>query len=492
MSLSNTSIEAAQHKMRSVDHIHFVGIGGAGMGGIAEVMINLGYKVSGSDMSPSDMTARLKSLGATVFFGHQASNAFEADLLVVSSAIKRDNPELLQASENRIPVIGRAQMLAELMRFRYGIAIAGTHGKTTTTSLLATIYSQAKLDPTYVIGGLLNSAGTNAKLGASKYLIAEADESDASFLHLQPTVSVVTNIEADHLEAYEGDFDRMQQAYVEFLHNLPFYGLAVLCGDDPIITQLLPKIERKCVTYGQNRNNDFVISNITYGINRSEFVVSRPNHDDLAVALNLTGVHNVLNATAAIAVATDEGIADADILTALAAFGGIGRRFQHLGDFNIAANTNQTSTITLMDDYGHHPTEVAMTIAAARSNWPNRRLVMVYQPHRYTRTRDLYEEFVSVLSDVDCLLLLDIYAASESPIDGIDSKSLCGSIRRRGKLDPVYIGSPSQLFKVLPDILQADDVLFMQGAGNIGNLAQELENMQCDAQKMAMRALEDL
>lgn len=492
MTLSNTSLEAAQHKMRSVDHIHFVGIGGAGMGGIAEVMINLGYRVSGSDMHKSDMTVRLMSLGAKVFIGHEAKHAASADLIVVSSAIKRDNPELTAANDKRIPVIGRAQMLAELMRFRYGIAIAGTHGKTTTTSLLATIYSQAKLDPTYVIGGLLNSAGTNAKLGASKYLIAEADESDASFLHLQPTVSVITNIEADHLEAYEGDFERMQQAYIEFLHNLPFYGLAVLCGDDPVITHLLPRIERKFVTYGQKAGNDYVISNIVYSINRSQFVVTRPNQPDLNVALNLTGVHNVLNATAAIAVASDEGIADSDILAALAAFGGIGRRFQHLGDFNIAPAQKPALNITLMDDYGHHPTEVAMTIAAANSNWPERRLVMVYQPHRYTRTRDLYEDFVNVLSQVDCLLLLDVYAASESPIDGIDSKSLCRSIRQRGKVDPIYVGSPSQLFNVLPDILADGDVVFMQGAGNIGNLAQQLVDIQCDAEQMTRLGAQDL
>lgn len=491
MTLSNTSLEAAQHKMRSVDHIHFVGIGGAGMGGIAEVMINLGYQVSGSDMHPSDMTARLSSLGAMVFFGHHEKHAANADLVVVSSAIKRDNPELLAAADNRIPMIGRAQMLAELMRFRYGIAIAGTHGKTTTTSLLATIYSQAQLDPTFVIGGLLNSAGTNAKLGASKYLIAEADESDASFLHLQPTVSVVTNIEADHLEAYEGDFERMQQAYIEFLHNLPFYGLAVLCGDDPVISALQPRIERKFVTYGQKHTNDFVISNIVYGINRSNFSVSRPNKPDLNVALNLTGVHNVLNATAAIAVASDEGIADADILAALASFGGIGRRFQHLGDFNVQPKRAQALNITLMDDYGHHPTEVAMTIAAAKSNWPERRLVMVYQPHRYTRTRDLYEEFVSALSKVDCLLLLDIYAASEAPIEGIDSKLLCGSIRQRGKIDPVYVGGPADLFRVLPDILRDDDVLFMQGAGNVGNLAQRLLDIKCNIEEMAKLAQED-
>lgn len=479
MTVSNTSIEAAQHKMRSVDKIHFIGIGGAGMGGIAEVMLNLGYQVSGSDAQQSKMTERLDTLGAQIYVGHHQSNLIDVDLVVVSSAINPDNPEIVLAQSQRIPVIRRAQMLAELMRFRYGIAVAGTHGKTTTTSLLATIYSEAKLDPTFVIGGLLNSAGTNAKLGASKYLIAEADESDASFLHLQPTVSIITNIEADHLDAYEGDFGKMQQAYIEFLHNLPFYGLAVVCGDDPVINQLLEQIERKYLTYGLAPSNDFVISDITYGINCSEFTVSRPKHSALRVKLNITGVHNVLNATAAIAVATDEGIDDDSILRALHCFGGIGRRFQHLGDFALST-TDAGGIVTLMDDYGHHPTEVAMTIAAARSNWPKRRLVMVYQPHRYTRTRDLYEEFVNVLSDIDCLLLLDIYSASEAPIDGVDSKSLCRSVRQRGKVDPIYVGSPEQLFNILPDILQPDDVLFMQGAGNIGNLAQSLLTLKCD------------
>lgn len=497
MTVSNTTIEAAQHKMRSVDKIHFIGIGGAGMGGIAEVMLNLGYQVSGSDTQQSKMTVRLSSLGAQIYLGHHETNLIDVDLVVVSSAINPSNPEIALAQRERVPVIRRAQMLAELMRFRYGIAVAGTHGKTTTTSLLATIYSQANLDPTFVIGGLLNSAGTNAKLGASKYLIAEADESDASFLHLQPTVSIVTNIEADHLDAYEGDFGKMQQAYIDFLHNLPFYGLAVLCGDDPVIAALLGKIERKYFTYGLHPKNDFVISDISYGVNCSEFTVTRPKHSALNVKLNITGVHNVFNATAAIAVATDEGIDDASILRALDSFGGIGRRFQHLGDFafmsqgdsqpesqSASSLQHPSGIVTLMDDYGHHPTEVAMTIAAARSNWPKRRLVMVYQPHRYTRTRDLYEEFVDVLSDLDCLLLLDIYSASESPIDGVDSKSLCRSIRQRGKLDPVYVGSPEHLFEVLPDILQADDVLFMQGAGNVGNLAQSLLELECNSIKM--------
>jgi UDP-N-acetylmuramate--alanine ligase len=471
------------HKMRAVEHIYFIGIGGAGMGGIAEVMLNLGYSVSGSDMQASKMTQRLKNMGAIVYIGHQGSNLKAVDVVVVSSAIDADNAEIQAASDARIPIIRRAQMLAELMRFRYGIAVAGTHGKTTTTSLLSTIFTQAKLDPTFVIGGLLNSAGTNAKLGESKYLIAEADESDASFLHLQPTVSLITNIEADHLEAYDGDFGKMKNAYVDFLHNLPFYGLAVLCGDDKEIQSLLPSIERKYITYGEDLGNDYVASDIVYGVNQCTFNVARRNSKTLQVKLNATGVHNVLNATGAIALATEEGISDKAILSALSSFAGIGRRFQLLGDFEVMtgpADEKSVSNITLVDDYGHHPTEVAMTIAAARSNWPNRRLVMVYQPHRFTRTRDLYEDFVATLSEVDVLLMLDIYSASESPIEGIDSKSLCRSIRQRGKVDPIYVGQAQQLYAVFEDILKDQDIVFLQGAGNVGNIAQNLADNKFD------------
>lgn len=472
--------------MRDVEHIYFIGIGGAGMGGIAEVMINLGYKVSGSDIASSNMTQRLQTMGAEIYIGHRAANLKAVDVVVVSSAIDQSNPELVEANEARVPVIRRAQMLAELMRFRYGIAVAGTHGKTTTTSLLATIFSQAKLDPTFVIGGLLNSAGTNAKLGESKYLIAEADESDASFLHLQPTLSVVTNIEADHLDAYDGDFGKMKSAYVEFLHNLPFYGLAVICGDDPVIQELIPSIERKYITYGVNDSNDYVASNISYGVNKSHFTVMRPNNSSLEVELNITGIHNVLNATGAVATATEEGIQDADILRALALFEGIGRRFQILGEFDVDAaedaKQEHASTgrmLTLVDDYGHHPTEVNMTIAAARSNWPDKRLVMVYQPHRYTRTRDLYEDFVAILSKVDVLLLLDIYSASEAPIDGVDSRSLCRSIRQRGKIDPIHVKEPEDVYTVLNDIVHDQDIVFLQGAGNIGNIAATLAMHEC-------------
>ena len=479
-------MQQAIHKMRAVEHIYFIGIGGAGMGGIAEVMLNLGYKVSGSDISVSSMTERLEKMGAEVFVGHNAENLKAVDVVVVSSAIDTSNPEIAVANETRIPVIRRAQMLAELMRFRYGIAVAGTHGKTTTTSLIATIFSQANLDPTFVIGGLLNSAGTNAKLGESKYLIAEADESDASFLHLQPTVSVVTNIEADHLEAYDGDFSKMKSAYVEFLHNLPFYGLAVLCGDDNVIQELIPSIERKYITYGISEENDYVASNIEYGLNKCRFDVSRNRGAKLCVHLNITGIHNVLNATAAIAIATEEGLSDEAILSALASFAGIGRRFQVLGDFTLASiNNDSLRQVTLVDDYGHHPTEVDMTISAARSNWPDKRIVMVYQPHRYTRTRDLYEDFVAVLSKVDVLLLLDVYAASEPVIEGVDSRSLCRSIRQRGKIDPIYVGEPQQLYGVLEDIIKDQDVVFLQGAGNVGNIAALLAKHEFNLDALA-------
>lgn len=475
------------HKMRAVEHIYFVGIGGAGMGGIAEVMVNLGYKVSGSDQQANNMTRRLSSMGVTVYIGHEKDNLNAVDVLVVSSAISSTNPEIIEAQAQRIPIIRRAQMLAELMRFRYGIAIAGTHGKTTTTSLISTIFTQAQLDPTFVIGGLLNSAGTNAKLGVSKYLIAEADESDASFLHLQPTVSVITNIEPDHLEAYDGDFNKMKLAYVEFLHNLPFYGLAVLCGDDDVIQELIPRIERKYITYGINDNNDYVATNISYGLNTSQFTVIRKNLAPINISLNATGIHNVKNATAAVAISTEEGVSDSDILAALKSFAGIGRRFQILGDFAFQVGQHKASELTLIDDYGHHPTEVDMTIAAARSNWPDRRLVMVYQPHRYTRTRDLYEDFVAVLSKVDVLLLLDVYAASEAPIEGVDSKSLCRSIRQRGKVDPIYVGQPDQLYSVMKDVLQDHDTVFLQGAGNVGNIAQELAKHKFDLSVLASK-----
>ncbi len=369
----------------------------------------------------------------------------------------------------------RAEMLAGLMRFRRSIAIAGTHGKTTTTSLISTIFAEAKLDPTFVIGGLLNSAGTNARLGDSQYLIAEADESDASFVHLQPMVSVITNIEADHMETYQGDFQKMQDTYIDFLHNLPFYGLAVLCIDDPVIQKLLPRIGRKYLTYGVSEQADVRAVSIELGFNQSTFNVLRENLPPLAVTVNLPGQHNVLNSLAAIAVASDEGLEDEYIVKALSEFSGIGRRFEFLGDY--ATSKGQA---ILVDDYGHHPTEVAATISVARNNWPDRRLVMAYQPHRFTRTRDLYEDFVKVLSQVDVLLLLEVYSAGEEAIDGADSRSLCRSIRQRGQLEPIYVSDISELPKLLAESLNDQDIVMTQGAGNIGQIAQFLQTSQLE------------
>lgn len=466
-------------EMRRIKQIHFIGIGGVGMGGIAEVLLNEGYLVSGSDRQSNQMTRHLESLGARLYFSHEKDNVSKADVVVVSSAISLDNQEIVAANEARIPVIRRAEMLAELMRFRHGIAVAGTHGKTTTTSLIATVFGQAGLDPTFVIGGKLNSLGSNARLGSSRYFIAEADESDASFVHLQPMMSVITNIEADHMETYGGDFQKMLETYIEFLHNLPFYGVAAICGDDPVIQKVLPEIGRQYITYGMQDHVDVRAVDIKSGFNQSSFTVLRPGKSDLPITLSLPGEHNILNALAAITVATDEGISDEDIQIALATFSGIGRRFEVLGDFK-----NEVGTVTLVDDYGHHPTEVEVTIAAARSNWPERRLVMAYQPHRYTRTRDLYEDFVRVLSQVDVLLLMDVYPAGEEPIEGADSKALCRSIRQRGQIEPIYVSSTNELHGVIADVLKGGDVLLTQGAGNIGQIAKELEGSQLEQSKL--------
>jgi len=456
-------------EMRRVKHIYFVGIGGAGMGGIAEVLVNEGYKLSGSDIAENAVTQRLASLGAKIHIGHREDQVHGADVVVVSTAISADNPELLEAQALRIPVVQRAEMLAELMRYRHGVAVAGTHGKTTTTSLIASVYGQAERDPTFVIGGLLNSAGTNARLGHSRYLIAEADESDASFLHLQPMVSVVTNIEADHMDTYEGDFEKLKSTFIDFLHNLPFYGVAVMCIDDPVVRELLPRVGRKIVTYGFSDDADIQALDFVQDAYRSRFTLRRAGVEDIEVVVNLPGQHNVLNALAAIAVATEDEIEDVAIIQALADFQGIGRRFEQLGCFD----TNK-GEVVLVDDYGHHPSEVAATIKAAKSGWPDKRLVMIYQPHRYSRTRDLYDDFVEVLSQVDCLLLLDVYAAGESPVPGADSRALCRSIRQRGQLDPIFVSDGEQLLNLLPDVLQAGDLVLTQGAGNIGAIAKQL------------------
>ncbi|WP_264190441.1 UDP-N-acetylmuramate--L-alanine ligase [Microbulbifer variabilis] len=459
--------------MRRIRRIHFIGVGGAGMSGIAEVLQNQGYEVSGSDLRESTVTDRLQKLGVKVQIGHSAENIRGVDVVVNSSAVHGDNPELVAAHENRIPVVRRAEMLGELMRYRYGIAVAGTHGKTTTTSLIASIFAADKKDPTFVIGGLVNSAGANAALGESRYLIAEADESDASFIHLQPMVTVITNIDADHMETYGGDFEKVKQIFIDFVHNLPFYGLAVVCGDDANVQEVIPKFSRPVLTYGFAEGNDFRIVEVKQEPLRSHFKVQRPAGDLLEVSVNTPGIHNVLNATAAIAVATDEGIGDEAIQKGLQGFQGVGRRFQIYGNFSISDDSN-AEKVMLVDDYGHHPREVAATIKTVRDGWPERRLVMVYQPHRYTRTRDLFEDFVQVLSEVDKLILLDVYSAGETPIAGADGRTLARSLRNRGQVDPIFVETVDQVPPILADLLEPGDVVLTQGAGNVGALSQRL------------------
>jgi len=460
-------------EMRRIRNIHMIGIGGAGMSGIAEVLVNLGYHVSGSDLRTSPVTNRLEARGIKVHIGHAEGNVGSADVVVSSSAVNEANPEVAAARAARIPVVPRAEMLAELMRYRHGIAVAGTHGKTTTTSLVANIFAEAGLDPTFVIGGLVNSVGSNAQLGASRFLIAEADESDASFLHLQPMVAVVTNIEADHMETYGGDFSVLRRTYLEFLHNLPFYGVAVLCVDDPVIRDMLPDVTRQVITYGVAEDADYRISEVVRDGPSTRFVLNRPGTQSaLVINLNMPGSHNVLNAAAAVAVACDEGLDDQSIQRGLAGFTGVGRRFTQMGELHLPGGVAQ-----LVDDYGHHPTEVRATLESARQVWPDRRVVMIYQPHRYSRTRDLYEDFVAVLSRCDVLLLLDVYAAGEEPVPGADSRSLARSIRQRGQLDPVFVEAIEDVPTVLSGIVEEGDVVITQGAGNIGRLAQQLATL---------------
>jgi UDP-N-acetylmuramate--alanine ligase len=475
--MTPSNISSAQAKqlikipeMRRIRHIHFVGIGGAGMCGIAEVLKNQGYAISGSDLKPSKTTERLNEQGITVHFGHQASNIEGADVLVVSTAIDAKNPEIRQAISQRIPVVRRAEMLGELMRYRHGIAVAGTHGKTTTTSLLTCMLAEENLDPTYVIGGLLNRTGVNAALGASRYLVAEADESDASFLYLQPMAAIVTNIDADHMETYGGSFEKLKDTFIQFLHNLPFYGLAVVCGDDPVVRELLPRIGRPVLTYGFEEENDIRAVEVEQSGMQTHFTVLRKEREPLQLTINQPGLHNVLNALAAIGVATDEGVSDAAISRALEGFSGVGRRFQIQGEF-----AQETGSIKLVDDYGHHPKEVEATIKAARQSHPDRRLVMLFQPHRYTRTRDCFEDFVDVLSQVDELLLLEVYPAGEKPIVGADSRSLARSLRLRGRVEPILVDPvDTQLAVVLQNVLKPNDLLLTQGAGNVGSISVEL------------------
>ncbi|MFM7786235.1 MAG: UDP-N-acetylmuramate--L-alanine ligase [Planctomycetota bacterium] len=458
-------------EMRRISTVHFVGIGGSGMCGIAEVLVNQGYRVSGSDTTESATLARLRSAGIVVHVGHDAAHVQGADVVVSSSAVREDNAEILAARAHRIPVVPRAEMLAELMRYRHGIAVAGTHGKTTTTSIIASIFAEAGLDPTFVIGGRLNSAQANARLGVSRYLVAEADESDASFLHLQPMVAVVTNIDADHMGTYGGDFERLKHTFVKFLHNLPFYGVAVLCSDDEAVASILPQVSRQLITYGAGAGADYRLCDFRQEGANSHFRVQRPGaRAPLAISLSLPGRHYALNATAAVAVASDENIPDEAIVRGIAAFQGVGRRFEIHGEMPLPGG----GSFLLVDDYGHHPTEVEANLAAVRAGWPGRRLVMVYQPHRYTRTRELYEDFARVLSRVDALVLLEVYSAGEDPIPGADGRSLCGSIRQRGRLDPVFVERTEEVLEVLAGLLRPGDFLLLQGAGSVGRLAAEV------------------
>ena len=464
------SIKISTKALGDIERIHFVGIGGTGMSGIAEVLSNLGYQVSGSDIKESPTTQRLQALGVLIFIGHQAQNIENTDVVVVSTAIDRTNPEVDSAYQHRIPVIPRAEMLAELMRFRYGIAVAGTHGKTTTTSLIASILAEGNLDPTFVIGGRLNSAGTNAKLGTGDYLLAEADESDASFLHLQPMVAVVTNIDQDHMETYGGSYQRLKETFIEFLHHLPFYGLAVMCLDDEGVREILPKLSKPIKTYGVHENADIRAVEIKQkGFITSFKVLRGEGYQPLLINLNMPGWHNMLNALAAISIATHLDVADEAIVKSLAEFKGIGRRFQIQGDVAI-----KEGIVTLVDDYGHHPREVEATMEALRQAYPERRAVIVFQPHRYTRTRDLFEDFVKALSQADVLILLDIYPAGEKIISNADGKTLCRAIRTRGQVDPIFVKNKDDLLNVLSGIVQVNDVLLTMGAGDVGKIASDL------------------
>lgn len=456
--------------MGRVHRIFMVGIGGAGMSGIAEVLVGLGYTVMGSDQAESAVIERLRSLGVNVHIGHRAEYVERADVLVVSTAVPEDNPERLAAEALRIPVVPRAEMLAELMRYRFGIAVAGTHGKTTTTSMIAAILGEAGEDPTFVIGGLLNQAGANAALGAGHYLVVEADESDASFLHLQPIMALVTNVEADHMEHYAGDIERYREAFDAFLHNLPFYGSAVVCIDDPGARDLLAGLSRRVVTYGRHADADYRLENYRAdGLSGHFDLIRADGRPPLALTVRMPGLHNALNAAGAAAMCGDLQVDDGAITRGLADFGGVGRRFSDLGEVTWAGGTAQ-----LIDDYGHHPTEVVATLQAARTAFIGRRVVMVYQPHRYTRTRDHFDDFVSVLSEGGFLILLDVYAAGETPIEGADSHTLANAIRARGVIDPLVVSDQGQLPAVLSGVLADRDVLLMQGAGDIGRLAAAL------------------
>jgi UDP-N-acetylmuramate--alanine ligase len=456
-----------KHKVR---RIHFVGIGGSGMSGIAEVLLNQGYAVSGSDLAENAATRRLARLGARVLLEHQPVHVEGADVVVVSTAVQDDNPEVIAAREQRIPVVPRALMLAELMRLKQGIAIAGTHGKTTTTSLVASVLAEGGLDPTFVIGGRLIAAGSNARLGAGDFIVVEADESDASFLHLQPVIAVVTNIDADHMDTYGHDFDRLKAAFVQFLQNLPFYGAAILCADDPHVRAILPEVTKPAITYGTSEDAGLRAEAIEHDGERMRFRVRREAAPVLEVTLNLPGHHNVLNALAAIAVAGELGVQDAAILKALAEFHGVGRRFQRYGEVSLG----NRGSFTLIDDYGHHPAEMAATLAAARGAFSGRRIVLAFQPHRYTRTRDLFEDFVKVLSSADALLLAEVYAAGEPPIVAADGRALARALRVAGAVEPVFVEDIADMPEAIRRVARDGDVVLTMGAGSIGNVASQL------------------
>jgi UDP-N-acetylmuramate--alanine ligase len=456
-----------KHKVR---RIHFVGIGGAGMSGIAEVLANLGYQVSGSDLAANAATRRLAGLGVKIFHGHRAEQIEGADAVVLSSAVQPDNPEVLAARERRVPLVPRALMLAELMRLKRGIAIAGTHGKTTTTSLVASVLAEGGLDPTFVIGGRLNSAGSNARLGSGDFIVVEADESDASFLHLQPVIAVVTNIDADHMDTYGQDFSRLKQAFVQYLQNLPFYGAAILCADDMQVRDILPLVSKPVVTYGSAADCAIRALDVAHDGARMRFRAERRGARALDVLLNLPGRHNVLNALAAIAVAEEVGVPDAAVLKALADFRGVGRRFQNHGEVALEGG----GSFTLIDDYGHHPAEMAATLDAARGAFPGRRLVLAFQPHRYTRTRDLFEDFVKVLSSADLLLLAEVYAAGEAPIVAADARSLARAVRVAGQVEPIYVEDIAEMPAAIRRVARDGDVVLTMGAGSVGNVPGQL------------------
>lgn len=462
-----------KHKVK---RIHFVGIGGAGMSGIAEVLANQGFEISGSDLAASATTQRLADQGIHVAIGHSADHVARADAVVVSTAVRDDNPEVVAARARRVAVVPRAQMLAELMRFKQGVAIAGTHGKTTTTSLVASCLAEGGLDPTFVIGGRLNSAGANARLGQGEFLVAEADESDASFLFLSPVISVVTNIDADHLETYGHDFNRLKQAFVDFLQRLPFYGVAVVCNDDPHVREIIPRVAKQIVTYGIETAANFRAENIITdgGTMRFDCVRTNGSISRLPIVLNLPGRHNVLNALATIAVATEVGVGDTAIIKALAEFKGVGRRFTRYGDIPCLAG----GSFTLVDDYGHHPVEMAATMAAARGAFPGRRLVLAFQPHRYTRTRDCFEDFVRVLAGADALLLAEVYAAGEAPILAADGRTLARAVRVAGKVEPVFIENIADMSAAIRESACDGDVVITMGAGSIGGVPAQLVQPQ--------------